>query len=64
MKFKKGFELSNKPQGEMLDIEWLLPETDTVSANKESFKDLDLNTMTNLKPEYKRKLQTIIKAIK
>ena len=23
MKFKKGFELSNKPQGEMLDIEWL-----------------------------------------
>lgn len=64
MKFKKGFELSDKPQGEMLDIEWLPPETDTVSANKESFKDLDINTMTNLKPEYKRKLETIIKAIK
>ena len=64
MKFKKGFELSNKSQGEMLDIEWLPPETDTVSANKESFKDLDINTMTNLKPEYKRKLETIIKAIK
>ena len=34
MKFKKGFELSNKPQGEMLDIEWLPPETDTVSLTK------------------------------
>ena len=35
-------------------------ETDTVSANKESFKDLDPNTMTNLKPEYKRKLPKLL----
>ena len=44
----------------MLDIEW----NETEHFNKESFKDLDPNTMTNLKPSIKEKLQTIIKAIK